>query len=215
VTESTDTRMRAKLREQLGFLERSASHFDIGHEDEALRLATTMRVLFHDTGHSTSVLTLVSMRNTTMLSTPRTHFTDWRCFLNERIDLNATAPVALLPKLGDQFTKVPFASWWDSDSVTNDKGVSVSRRRIVLGAANKDGGAHVDPKLDRFYENLARGKYALGITGNLTYDGPPPFEQGITHYPRNGHLALLRQFAHEVLNTAQQFDWVRSVAPST
>lgn len=208
---TTETRMRTKLQEQLGFLERSAAHFDSGHEEEALRLATTMRVLFHDTAHSTSVLTRVLMRNTTMLSTPRTKFADWRCFLNERFDLNSPEPVALLPRLGDKFDKVPFANWWESDSVANDKGVSVSRRRIVLGAANKDGGAHVDPKLERFYENLANGKYAIGITGDLTYDGDPPFEQGVTQYPSNGHLALLRQFAHEVLQTAEQFRWVSSV----
>jgi hypothetical protein len=122
-------------------------------------------------------------------------------------------PVILLPKLGEQFDRMPFATWWESDSVANDKGVSVSRRRIVLGAANKDGGAHVDPKLERFYENLANGKYAIGITGDLTYDGDPPFEQGVTHYPSNGHLALLRQFAHEVLQTAEHFGWVSSVVP--
>jgi hypothetical protein len=66
--------------------------------------------------------------------------------------------------------------------------------------------AHVDPKLERFYEDLANGKYALGITGNLTYGVPPPFQQCVTIYPSNGHLALLRQFAHEVQSTAQHFN---------
>jgi hypothetical protein len=70
----------------LGFLDRSARSFDDGHEDEALRLATTMRVLFHNTPLSTSLLKHLSMENTTMLSTPRTHFADWRDFLNMRID---------------------------------------------------------------------------------------------------------------------------------
>ncbi|VBA59310.1 hypothetical protein [Mycobacterium attenuatum] len=212
---TTDARMRTKLREQLGFLERSAAHFDSGHEDEALRLATTMRVLFHDTPQSTSLLSLLSMRNTTMLSTPRTDFADWRDFLNQRIDLSAAEPVPLIPKLGDQFMPVPFSTWWESDAVANDSGMTVARKRIVLGAANKDGGAHVDPKLQRFYENLAKGKYALGISGNLTYDGPAPFEQGVTIYPSNGHLALLRQFAHEVLCTAKHFDWLKSAATAS
>ena len=72
---------------------------------------------------------------------------------------------------------------------------------------HKDGGAHIDPKLDRFYEELTKGEWSLGIEGDRSYDGPPPFEQRVTHYPRNGHLALLRQFAHEVLATAQRFDW--------
>ena len=62
-------------------------------------------------------------------------------------------------------------------------------------------------KLDRFYEELMKGEWGLGITGDLTYDGPPPFEQGVTHYATNGHLALIRQFAFEVLSTAEKFDW--------
>lgn len=170
-----------------------------------------MRVLFHDafrkdgSPSSISLLTLLSMRVTTMLATPRTKFADWRCFLSERIDpKSATAPTALLPKLGDTLTKVSFATWWESDSVANDNGVAVSRRRIVLGAANKDGGAHVDPKLDRFYRNLAQGEYAIGITRSPEPPGTPDAEPV---YPKNGHLALLRQFAHEVISTAQEFDW--------
>jgi hypothetical protein len=59
--------MRTKLREQLGFIERSTRFFDEGHEEEALRLATTMRVLFHDTALSTSLLTHLSMRHTTVM----------------------------------------------------------------------------------------------------------------------------------------------------
>ena len=49
--------------------------------------------------------------------------------------------------------------------------------------------------------------WSLGITGDMTYDGPRPFEQGVTQYPTKAHLALLRQFAYEVLATAQRFNW--------
>lgn len=45
-----------KLREQIGFLDRSAALFDEGHEDEALRLAAIMRVLLQDTSTSHSLL---------------------------------------------------------------------------------------------------------------------------------------------------------------
>lgn len=46
---SVDARLDEKLREQLSFLDRSAKAFDEGHEEEGIRLATVMRVLFHDT----------------------------------------------------------------------------------------------------------------------------------------------------------------------
>lgn len=45
-----------KLKTQLRFLERSAESYDQGFEDEALRLATIVRVLVHDTDRSHSLL---------------------------------------------------------------------------------------------------------------------------------------------------------------
>ena len=211
---TADARPLVKLREQLAFLERSAEDFDAGHEEEALRLANAMRTLFHDTVSrktgkplSISLVTQLSMRDCTMFATPRTNLADWRDFLAGKIDLTSSSPSTFIPRLDVQLVEVPLDTWWESDSVTNADGTSVSRRRLILGAAERDGGAHVDPKLDRFYEELMQGEWGLGITGDLTYDGPPPFEQGVTHYPTNGHFALIRQFAFEVLSTAQQFDW--------
>ena len=51
------------------------------------------------------------------------------------------------------------------------------------------------------------GEYSLGVTVD-SFDGPAPYAPGATQYPKNGHLALLRQFAHEVLSTAGHFRWV-------
>lgn len=78
VDEATNARFRAELRKQLGFLGRTAKLFDEGHEDEGVRLAAVMRVLFHDTFHpktgkpnSISLLTHLGMREScTMLTTP-------------------------------------------------------------------------------------------------------------------------------------------------
>jgi len=38
-------------------MSRSCSSYDEGYEDEAVRIATTIRVLIHDTQQSTSMLT--------------------------------------------------------------------------------------------------------------------------------------------------------------
>lgn len=211
MTAAADPRMSAELKKQLGFLQRSARAFDGGHEEEAVRLATTMRVLFHDTSQSTSLLTHLSMAGTTMLSTPRTDFADWRDFLNIQLDPDGRTggdPVKFLPKLQPAFIPVPFTDWWESDSITAAAGTTVTRKRIILGAANKDGGAHVDPKLGQFYSELAKGTYGLGITANIEFDGPAPYPQGATQYARNGHLALLRQIAHEVERSAIHYKWV-------
>lgn len=45
-TSSPPERLRVKLAEQLNFLDRSATLYDRGHEDEALRMAVALRVLF-------------------------------------------------------------------------------------------------------------------------------------------------------------------------
>jgi hypothetical protein len=79
------------------------------------------------------------------------------------------------------------------------------RRLIVLSAANKDGGAHVDAQLDHYYEVLCAGKYALGFTGKLQFNRSSSYPQGVTIYPSNAHFALLRQFAHETLVSFSEF----------
>ena len=45
-----------QLETQVSFLRRSVNAFDEGYNDEALRLAVTLRVLFHDTKQSVSLL---------------------------------------------------------------------------------------------------------------------------------------------------------------
>jgi hypothetical protein len=212
-----DERAPAKLREQLDFMGRSVRDYDAGHENEALRLANAMRMLFHDTVHrktgkplSRSLLTQLSMEDSTILATPRTKkWADWQDFLAMQLDINSSTPMRFLPRLDLPLVEVSREAWWQSESVTNRDGTSVSRRRLILNAADTDGGAHVDPKLERFYEEIMQGEWGLGITGDMTYNGPPPFEQGVTQYATNGHFALIRVFAHEVLSTADKFQWAQ------
>src|SRR3954468_11516973 len=52
----TVAQFRQHLGKQLGFLERSCKSFDDGHADEAVRMATVVRILLHDTRRQTSLL---------------------------------------------------------------------------------------------------------------------------------------------------------------
>ncbi len=119
------------LKKQLGFLQRSCNSYDEGFHDEAIRIATVLRVLIHNTRSSTSLLK----------------------------HLNATT--------------------------------KLSRRKIILAAANKDGGAHVDKKLTPDYANLAK-EGAVGTFG-YTSNG----KESKTAI-QDAHLVALRQMAHEV-----------------
>lgn len=206
MSDAERTRTKEKLREQLGFLSRSCAHFDAGHESEALRLATGLRILFHNTRHSRSLLVQLGLENGEMLSSSRGHG-NWKDYFAERIDINSPQPVSMRPLLGDKFVRLPVSDWWSSESVFVHEGDSYSRRKIILSAANKDGGAHVDPQLEAYYQILCEGRYASGITGNLEYSGEPPFPQGVTIYPSNAHLALIRQFAHEAIVSIGYFAW--------
>jgi hypothetical protein len=184
-----NTRYKERLGSHIGFLEQSSGLYDSGQEDESLRLATSMRVMFHDTASSSRGLG------------------DWRDYLAHHVDLSSQRPIVMKPLLGDSFTQVPLSDWWDGETIFVHVGTNYTRRKIILSVANKDGGAHVDDKLEAYYKVLCAGEYALGITGNLKYDGPPPFPQGVTIYPDNAHLALIRQFAHETLASHRHFGW--------
>jgi hypothetical protein len=200
-------RFADKLREQLRFLGRSASLYDQGAEDEALRMATALRVVLHDTKSGTSLFKHLALTNTQMLSSARGHG-NWQDYLSQEINLRSSEPVKMRPLLGRQFAEAPFARWWSDEPVFVHQSKSYSRRLICLSAADTDGGAHVDSKLEEYYETLAAGQYMAGITGNLEYGGhPPPFPQGVTIYPKNAHFALIRQFTHEFLCSADHNKW--------
>ncbi len=62
----------------------------------------------------------------------------------------------------------------------------------MLAAAEKDGGAHVDAKLDRRYEMIEQG---LGWAINVN---PPHGLHSIIEPATNGHLASLRQMGWEL-----------------
>lgn len=70
----------------------------------------------------------------------------------------------------------------------------LTRRDIIWAASNKDGGAHVDPKLTPEYEALAKE----GAAGALVYqhDGDV-----IVHSFTNAHLVAIRQLGHELLHS--------------
>lgn len=170
--------------EQMAFLGNSASSFDEGCSAEAKRLATTIRVLIHDTSKSISLLKQLGIKNSiewvTTIEAPNPRnilasndyiLTKMHAYGMEYLPLLGTGPFGLtLPKM-------TFASWWNApvhkeitppDALQNVEehesevdgqvpGQLWSRRDFVLWLANKEGGAHVDPYINTEYEFVARG----------------------------------------------------------
>lgn len=193
------TDFKAHLARQLGFLKRSCDAYDHGHFDEGARIAVVARVIFHQTRSSTSLLTHLGNPPLTILSTtrglpripgPPLHF-NGLCTLTTGV-----SGAGVRPKLGggptSDFRDV--ADWWKQVVFVIDR-TPISRHDLVLGGANKDGGAHVDPELSHEYELLMQD----GAAGELVYknNAGEEHKEPIT----DAHFMCLRQIGYEILNS--------------
>lgn len=186
----TQEELIAQLRTHVIFLRRSGRLFDDGAEDEALRLAVSIRVLVHDTSSSTSVLKQLGVKTTlTYLDTyipppePQEGTFVWH--------MGAGVAGLTADELGRPCYKatkdlhplsigpVPFDDWWNRSIIRDQAGADFTRRELALALANQDGGAHVDPELDEAYEALSRSNslgWMAGVpwrVGDGEADGVP------------------------------------------
>lgn len=199
-------RFEDHLLRQLRFLERSSAAYDAGFQDEAIRIATCIRVLIHDTARSTSLLNHLGATGIHLLSTCRdiSRLVDGSdpFYAGARMQFfNGMAVMGdggYRVKLGNGPVKetITVQEWWDQTVYVLDSRTRLSRRDIVLAAANKDGGAHVDERLTPEYELLI----APGSLGILISQQ----ESGLTERPiSDGHFVALRQMAYELLNSPE------------
>jgi hypothetical protein len=202
----TANQFQIQLGRQLGFIERSCRDFDDGHKDEAIRIATSLRVLFHDTNHCISLLTHLKAKQIKLLAT----IADIGSDPMYQIPLGVKGTVgkddwSAIPYLDRAPSQgfIPYQDWWDKEVLFRRiVGFGITRRDLVLSAANKDGGAHVDRELDPQYERVSGGFINLTFrhndeTTNLPIGDP---EVVVVRYT---HFAALRQLGYEVLNSPE------------
>lgn len=199
-----------QLRKQLGFIERSCSSFDDGFLDEAIRIAVAIRVLVHDTRNSTSLLTHLGAKDILLRTTcPLVDekvimFSGGLSSTRVTIEDGQLKDATYKPVLDSSNREPVFVSanvWWNQIVYRISEG-DLTRRDIALNAANKDGGAHVDPQLTREYEALCRG--IINVSYTTTHemvDLPLP----------NSHLADLRQMGHELLSSPDLLSLAESI----
>jgi len=214
--EMSKDRFRRKLAEQIGFLQTSAQCFDMGSEAEAIRLAMTLRVLFHSNPNSknVSVLKHLKMDGADVLSTAALGPAQHLAFVNIRLDLAARDRIKAVPRLGNQFFPMPANEWWAGQVVYEFKGQPFTRADVIRAAANQDGGAHVAVALQAFYEDMEEGAQGMSLNGqNLRYSytrAEPKAGEPKTENCKGMHYAMLRQFTHEVLATAGHYKWLQT-----
>lgn len=198
------------LGESMSFLRRSADAYDAGHLGEAKRLAVTMRVLLHDTQVSHSILEQLGIKG-------RIPFLDTAGPINPdnllhehnlvamRVTSTETGPKGeYFPLLdggpAEMVRMVPFGVWWDEPVMRIDR--TWSRKQLTLQLSNKEGGAHIDPRLDEDYERLAR-RNQLGwvVETHDEMDNTGRSEQAFQGDPV---AVAVRQISHELLSSLER-----------
>lgn len=173
---------------QIRFIQKSIKEFDNGDEKEAQRLATHLRILFHETSNSKSIFSQLKPQITFYSSgdlyTPSNLLSSWT-LLEMIINSNGIKYAA---KLNDSYRSffLMFNDWW-REIIFDDKKNKFTRKDIVTFVANQDGGAHVDSELDGIYAALTK----MNSLGWVDHNGKVPLN--------NPAYQAIRVIAHEVL----------------
>jgi hypothetical protein len=197
----TQDELLTHLIEQITFMKQSAISYDNDFEGEGKRLAVIIRVLVHDTSQSTSLLTLLGRKRQMLFYdsaskyNPRNLATS-NCLTVMKLSTDEAkyvAPLDDLPPTRDKNKRRSFENWWKRLIIYKDnKNNTFTRSDLVLAVANKEGGAHIDPKLDQAYANLSRFN-SLGWKQFVHGE-----EKDFNNTPV---LPSIRQITHEVLKT--------------
>lgn len=193
---------KEKLEDHLGFLRLSAAEFDRGSQSEALRMATSIRVLIHDTRNSTSLLAHLGMKDILFYDTatefnPKNLFPTHEGLTIMKVTMNETGNqglhVAALhltpPSRGNKKSK--FTDWWNKLVYIDKSGSRFTRADIVLSLANKDGGAHVDGEVDKSYYDFS-------------LPNPLGFSTGSNEFENSPLLPSVRQITYEILKSIEE-----------
>lgn len=189
---------KSQLRRQLGFIERSAQMFDEGHTDEAIRIAVSIRVLLHNTEISTGLLAHLNARDIPLASSFRDDHPDAQLLSTFGTGIVGDKEAYMPPvwPLEPPFF-LPASEWWEQVVFIAAGMQRYSRKELVLNAANKDGGAHVEEKFNKKYHDLSN-EWSRGIFVFIDGEGEFHYEPML-----NNHLTCLRQMAFELLHSPE------------
>ena len=196
------------LAEHLDWLDASAERYDQGHKSEAKRLATIARTLLHDTGTSLSLLGQLGMRGSLPFadSANGDHSASSFAITIVRMRIGPSG-MEYSPKLGPIAAFIPFDEWWKNTVLKSPEGGSWSRYLFVRNLVNKDGGAHVDPKLPPEYRRLTRENgFGWKYEGDI-FDSELPHSDPVA--------PAMRQIAHELAATLDQVSEIRKLRTFT
>jgi len=160
------------LQKQLKLLQKASNEYDYGDIDEAINIASRLRVLLHDKNQNIALLTHLEQKNKLyFISTLETIEETRNKFLKEHgIVINQDNPPAMIvggerkPPFGSWGIKkyLPFDVWWN-EKILKINDIEYSRADIVLITTDKEGGSHIDKKVNQKTKLLETG------TGRVKY----------------------------------------------
>ncbi len=187
--------LEESLEEQLRFIEKSAQLYDVGNHAEAKRIATALRILFHNKGRSKSLLVQLGFdclqyQDSAGDMPPGNMLTECPLLL---MSVGGSKDYEPMLDNGPPFPPTPrtMSAWWNQTVFIDDQRRTFSRKDIVLSVADQDGGAHVDPELNEGYHRLSR-------ENSLAWTVESPSGRRAAQNPIP---AALRQLAYEVLKS--------------
>jgi hypothetical protein len=152
----------AMLEEQMGLLRTSLRAFYEGNFAESLRIATTIRILVHESGMSKPLLNqarpdglaLQIKENVCEIGPGEEEVFNFAV----GVRMGPGAVVAPAVDLGSShYALNSIGAWWNRTALSfpsNGRQMIYTRKKVVLILANKEGGAHVDPIEDPDYVKL-------------------------------------------------------------
>lgn len=195
--------LEEQFRKQIEFIRNSCALYDAGSRNEAIRIAMSLRVLFHDTRRGKSLLTQMGATGFSILSTvPEISIGTVFSFGMGVVKLSNTGEVSVEPAMPPpgplRFLRRYF--WWEQVICVQQATrkpptqLKITRKDVVLGAADKDGGAHVDSGFKPEYKALAEGIWQRRAV-----------IAGVETRTRLGdtQLPFLRQMGYEILNSPE------------
>lgn len=184
------------LKRQIVFLKNSIAAYDRGDVEEAVRIAVVLRVLCHDHGTtSISLFQQLGANAPKLISTgpPASRVIppdiDFGTLLSGQI-FGHTIEFGPVDRASPE---VDYPQWWGERIFIRDRKM-YSRKDVVLAAANKDGGAHVDEP----NRNLTALVESFWVRTSTLADGSKvvtPIE--------NNHFAILRRLGEELLVSSE------------
>lgn len=205
------------LLEQHGFLVNSARSFDRGQLAEVKRLALTMRVLLHNTKNQQALLKQLGILYTMRFLDTARDFTPGNLVPESPLTLmrmgfaeNGIPSATFMPILDEVIAnnrRREFSVWWNQNVVEDSERHKFNRRQLVLTMADKDGGSHIDPKIDLLYKMLKDGNtsgwgYQKDVTRNPSLESKEVSTPSLQPIP-NQLAAAVRQIAHEVIRSIE------------